>query len=515
MNLSIDKDALADFCSVYKDYIFLVVLLLVLVVGGWFLYQQSAQSVEDIIQEKISAGAGGVNPDQDDEVVSSEEVVNTLLSKRSSASYEVQRSPFGSQEEQYRKRQEVESAYQKGRELFEAGDYQSAIQQFDRVIALDVTESRISYPVLPSEYKRRAQQEYAKRNLDTILQDARKNIQEGDRLVEAGSKKEAIEAYNKASTSLSNVIDSDPQGQNIGIENLNTVKELQQEAYNKAMNIQREIIREELNQELAESQQVITGQDMIAALKKYFALNQIQQRLDTIDPNSTLISRNERSTLQSRIEQIQNKIAGNFDALIAQAESQFNQALAQEDLVKTQEAIFILRQALNYRPSDKELANKINDFVNQRTNLLIQKATQFYQEQQTILANNEYDKFDENKKKQFINELYVLRERGNLTSEQRKQVSELETNLRSLVKPGPLTDAYEIVSVTPGATSRYRIVVRDKTSTSNRALTLYLREGEEDKKTQINLKQVDTDNGFVILSKSGYMDVKINISSSQ
>jgi tetratricopeptide (TPR) repeat protein len=517
LNLSLDKDTLLEFCSTKKDQIFLTVLVLVLVMGGWFLYQQSAMSVDDIIQETIGDDSTNPTDRKKDSVVSSENVISTLLSKRAITSYEVKRSPFGSQEEQYRMRQEVESTYQKGKELHEAGDYQAAIQQFDKVISLDVTETRISYPILPSEYKRRAQQEYSKKHLDEIMQAAEKDLQDGNRFVTAGNNKEAIDAFSRASKNLSDVIDSDPDGQNIGVDNLANIKKMQLDAYTKAIEIQRNSIREEMNRELTQSQQVLAGQDMIALLKMYFSLSGIQQKLDIeIDPNGTLISRVDRETLQARITQIQQKVTGNFPELISQAEIQFNEALAQGNLIKSQESIFILRQALSTRPNDKELANKINDYVSKRTDLVVQKAEQFIQAQQAILANNRFDEFDEQGKKQLLNDLFVLSERGStLTPDLRKQVLDLQGKLRALTKPGPLTDLYTIVSVTPTG-SRYKIVLQDKDNPSARNRTIYLKEGDPaDKNLGISIKQVDTDQGFVILSKSGYIDVQINISASE
>ncbi len=513
MNLSLDKETILEFSSQHKDYIFIAILVIILLAGGWFLYQQSAQSVEEIIQENLAAQAGGPGQNQGTDIVSTETIVNQLLSKRPRSSYEVKRSPFGSPEEQLRMKQQVEAAYQKGRELFEQGEYKNAIQQFDRVISLDVTETRISYDILPSEYKRRAQQAYAKNNLEKILQEAQSKINEGDRLVQSGSNKEAIEAYTSANEQLTEVINSDPEGKEIGPDNLKKVKNLQQTAYDKLMNLQQKSLQQEMDNELANAKQALSGQDMIELLKALYSLNRISQQLESVDPNRTLISRSERNSLSNLVTQIQEKIKNNFSLLVTQADTQFNQSLANEDLQKSKEAIFVLRQAATLQ-GDQELTQKINDYFIKRVKLLVKKGEEFYQEQKAILDDGQYDNLETQRKELFLNELNsVLAGSANITPDIKNQITSLESKLRTLVKPGPLTDAYEIESVVPSGGSSYKITARDKTT--NRPISVYLREGGTNKNTQITLKQVDTDNGFVILSKSGYTDIKVPISSTR
>ncbi|MEW6234983.1 MAG: hypothetical protein AB1656_06325 [Candidatus Omnitrophota bacterium] len=515
MGLSIDKEALLEYVSKKKDSLFIGLLVIVILAGGWFLYQKSALSVNDILDEILRKeppkGPGGA----ENTAVTSNEVVDNLLKKRAAEDYNLKRNPFGSPEDQMKKRQEVEAAYQRGVDLFQAGQFDAAIQQFDKVIALDVTETRISYSILPSEYKRRAQRENLKRNFDRVLASAKADVDEGNRQAQAGAIVEAQTVLTRADDTLRRCIDSDPEGAAIGKENIEQIKNLQLLAFDRLMQIKGQVLIGEFNRELGEARTALSGSNFIEMLKKVVALIKVQSDVKAIDPNAKLVSRDQVNQLNSLVEQIQAKVKDNFQALVAQADQQFTEGAVQKDMQKTSQAVYALQMARNFDPNDKDLAKKLTDYAARRADLVMEIATKFLADQQALLDKGEFEKFDLQNKRQLLGEVLALRNIA-LNAAQKNQASELENKLKALRLPPPVTDDFEVLSIQPPAGTsggKYKIEVMDKTSrgTASKKL-LYLSQGQTDPRSKIVLKQVDTSNGFVILSKSGYTDAKVEIS---
>ena len=437
-----------------------------------------------------------------------------LTAKRSKEMYQVERNPFGSPEEQLRMRQEVDASYQRGVDLFNNGRFQESIEQFDRVIQLDVTETRINYPVLPSEYKRRAMQENARSNLDSILTSAQNDINEGDRLAQANQIEKAIEMYNRASSSLSSVIDSDPDGAVIGEANLNRVKTLEQQAFNKFIGLRGKSLLDDIKNETNAARQVVSGQDYIAMMKAALALQVLQVAIQKVDPNADLVNRASRTQVNALTTQLQQKIQANTALLINQAVAQFQSAIQEKDLVKSRESLAILAQARQLNPKDEQLAANLTAFIAQRADIVIQAAQDFTIAQRDIITKGDYANFDVNKRDLFAVELNALLERNaNLDETKRGEVLNALNVLKQLKLPPALTQMYEIRSVEPMGNS-FKVEVVDKTSASSKPRTLILREGRPDTSTKIQLKQVDTQEGFVILSRPDYMDAKVPISKT-
>ncbi|MFB3785648.1 MAG: hypothetical protein ACE15F_04690 [bacterium] len=518
MALKLDKDTILEFLDRKKDPLFIGALALILVAGGWSLYQRSALSVDDLIRE-VTEEPDRQGGSAQAERVSPQDVVDKLLAKRAPDMYNIKRNPFGSQEEQLRKRDEVNNAYNRGVELFQAGDYEAAIQQFDKVITLDVTETRIPYAVLPSEYKRRAQSEFLKRNFDRVLASAKSDLQEGDRLVSTTKMAEAEAVFLRANKNLTDAITADPEGTSVGKENLDTLKQLQSQAFNKLIAVQSTVLKNELQQGIQQGQQLLGQNDLIALLKSNFSLLALQQRLNEVDPNAELIKPNERNQVAALAQQIQKRLTDSYAELVVQADKQFAEALVQKDMNKSKEAIAAMRLALQTNPQDPELQTKINTAVVKRAEMVVQLADAFIAEQQGILNQGQYDQFDAQGKLRFMDELNALRNVG-LPSDSnlRTQIVDRLKQIQNLRKPPLLTQEYDIQSIQESGKGIYKIEVMDKTvrtGAKKRVLT-NIREGANrgDRTTGIYIKKVDTEKGSVILSKSGYSDVEVKLSPS-
>jgi tetratricopeptide (TPR) repeat protein len=510
--LKVDKEAVLEFIIAKKDPLFILLLLATLIGGGWYLNNSTSASVDDIIRE-VRIGGGG--PQEDEDSITSEDIVSTLSAKPRIRNYTPDNNPFGSPEVEQEIRKAIETAYASGTSLFNAGEYEKAIQQFERVVNLDVTESRLSYAILPSEFMRRAQRENAKNNFDKILASATTDIQEGDRLLNQNQPDEALVAYTRADNNLSEVIQSDQDGSAIGVENLNKVKDLQTQAFDKKVKLRRQTVFAELTQEMNNAQQHLQSQTFVPLFKSLVNLNRLQGEVQQLDPSAQLITRTTRDRLTGLITNIQNTLKENFPTLVAQSEQQFTQSLSAQDIVKTQEAILVLRQAIQFTPNDsKELQSKVRDFVARRAELVVQLAQKFITEQEAVLTNETFDQFDTNAKMNWLQEMYTLRSLGNeLPAELRGQITSIENSLKSLRLPPPITEAYDFLKVEYN-NNTVKIEYIDKSSRSSRSKTATLREGKRDTITKITLQKVDTTQGFVILSKRGYTDTPIKLSSA-
>ncbi len=523
MALSIDKEALLEFLGKNKDPLFVSILALILVVGGWFLYQQSSQTAGQIIDPLLkqddrsgrTGGAGGTAQAK----VTAEQVVGMLLDKRNQEVYSSQRNPFGSPEDQLRMRQEVQSVYDRAVNYFKNKDYEAALTEFDKVIALDVTETRIPYPVTPSEYKLLVTQQNLKENLDKILQNAQTDIAEGDRLAQSGNAKGAMEVYERANDNLMTAINSDPDGKVVGEESINKVKQIQQTAFQKYVTIRGQSLKQEYNLAINQSQQILGGSDYIEMLRVLNSLVLIQSAINSVDPNAQIIAREERTRLGRSADEMVKKLQDNFTSLTDQAKRQFEQALSENDPQKTKEAITVLRSAASFNLKNdaaaKTLKETISSFVNRRAQLVIKLSNAFAAEQETLLNEGNYEQFKEQAKNQYVAELKNLKEAGaalDLTT--RKDLDDALVKVNGLKLPPPVTDSYFVKNVTRSSGNNYKFEVTDKTGTSPKPRIFRLKEGARDRTTGITLKQVDTDQGFVILSKPKYLDAKVNITSS-
>lgn len=517
MALKIDKEALIEFSIAKKDQLFIGLLIAILIGGGLYLYLSTSTKVDDYLTAMMAndAPGGGKTKTKTPAValVPSEKIVENLAFKLSIALYTPEKNPFGSPEEERQINDLVQSAYNAGVQAFKSGDFDKAAQQFDRVITLDVTESRVSYPTLPSEYKRMALRENAKKNLDKILASATNNISEGDRFQSQNKTAESLVSFNAADKVLSEILQSDPDGAIIGQANFQKVKELQQQAFNKSVSLRRQSLLNEMTTALNQAQTFSQGADYIGMLKALFTLVRLQKEVTLIDPNSDLIKKNNRDRLTSLVTDLQTKIQGNTPVLVSQAEQQFKKAIESQDHTKAQEAISALTQSLTFAPKNlQELQTKIKDFVNRRAQLVVQLAQGFYTAQKAILDSQKQDQFDQNGKMTWLQELNTLRRTGgkDLSADLNNQIVSAENQLKGLRLPPQLTEEFDFIKVTLSAGNAIKIDYKEKSaSASVRPASLLLKEGQNDRRTKITVKQVDTANGFVILSKLGCSDTRV------
>lgn len=518
MALKIDKDSLLEFLGKNKDQLFLGVLIIAAAYGGWYLYGSSSRSVDQIISDYISGSTGGGT---DDERISSGEVAGKLTAKVDVQNFELESNPFGSPEDQLRIRQEIEKYYKNGVDYLNSQRYQEAIAMFDRVIELDVTESRIRYPVSPSEYKRRAQSLDATQNFDRILTTAQSEAAEGDRLAGAGQQGDALVPYERSSKLVSDVLNSSPE---LAQAQLDQLRQIQTTVDQKLRNIQKSIITQEVSKAAQEANTVLQANDLVKHILASSKLAQIQVQINRIDPNAQLIDQSIRGNVSTLLQRLQSKLKDSLPMIVSQAESQFGSAIQEKDEVKAQQAIYALTQALGYvqqsqdNSARQDILVKRNNFIAMRAQLVIEKAQAFYQEQSQVLAQGNYGQFDQQGKMRFLQELNQLLDSGGnaIDANIQQTIQSLMSQINGLKLPPPVTDAYEIleIKVASPTTKTYSVQYIDKKGRSQKPRNATWREGLEDRQTKITMK-VDTNRGVVILSSPGYTDAEVPLTVSQ
>lgn len=517
MALKLDKDSLLEFLGKNKDQLFLAVLVVAAAYGGWYLYSSSSRPADQIIKDYIQDSPGGVD---EEERITSTEVADKLTAKVEEAKFELEANPFGSPEAQLRVRQEIENYYRQGVDMLNAQRYQEAIAMFDRVIELDVTESRIRYPVSPSEYKRRAQSLDATQNFDRILNTAQTEAAEGDRLAGAGQQRDALVPYERASKLVSDVLDSSPD---LADTQLDQLRQIQTTVDQKLRNIQKTIIIQEVNKAAQEANSVLQSNDLVKHILASSTLAQIQVQINSIDPNAQLIDQSVRGNVSSLLQRLQGKLKDSLPMIISQAETQFNTAIQAKDEIKAQQAIFALTQALNYvqqsqdTSARQDIMTKRNNFISMRAQLVVEKAQAFYQEQNQILTQNNYDQFDQTGKIRYLKELNQLLDAGKaIDANMQQTIQTLMSQINALKLPPPVTEKYEILEIklASSTSNTYSVKYVDKQGRSQKARNATWREGLEDRQTKITMK-VDTDRGVVILSSPGYTDAEVPLTVEQ
>ena len=265
-------------------------------------------------------------------------------------------------------------------ELLNQGQYQQAMNQFDQVIALDVTETRIKYPVLPSEYKKRAQREYAKGNIDAILTSAGNDLAEGRNHMQQGQRDQALAVYRRANDNLNSVVDADPQGEVIGQENLKKILDLQKQVQSEYFNLWKTVLNNDIDQVLSQAQTAVSGTDYVAMSKAVLQVNRVQLELRNTTQTAQLVPQAKVQQINTLNEQLISKLKTGASTLVEQAQQQLADAIANNDLVQSQDAVTALRQALNFDQSP-ELRSQVTAALEQRAKMVLDQAENFYQAQ--------------------------------------------------------------------------------------------------------------------------------------
>ena len=175
-----------------------------------------------------------------------------------------------------------------------------------------------------------------------------------------------------------------------------------------------------------------------------------------------------------------------------------------------------MTQAITFSPKNApELQTKLKDFVVRRSQLVVQLAQGFYNKQKQILDSQKQDQFDQNGKVAWMQEINNLRRSGgkDITPDLNNQIIAVENQLKGLRLPPQLSEEFDFIKLTVSTGNAIKIDYKEKNATAlTRPASLLLKEGQNDRRTKITVKQVDTANGFVILSKLGCSDTKVPLS---
>jgi len=493
---SINKEQIIELVSKYRDILVLVALL---ALAGWgYTRMQSTLSmtVEDRIRMEVEGVKGGGGKS---EALDSTKLVENLEGKRSLAVYTRVKNPFGTPAEQLRLRQEVQQLYQKGEDLFKAEKYEQAIQQFNRLVRLDVTETRIEYPVRPSEYIRMAEQRLNLRNLETTLAQVRQNSEQAAALV-SSSPERAIDLYEPALMALKNLVEADPQGEAMGPDRFKEVSGLATEMEQTVTKLKRDRLGSGFNQvtvALSTAAQQGAG-NATTLLPVLGQAREILQEAQQVDPDSSVVPAARRTELQTLVENTDKMLVDSAEAVAEQVRTSVANAIGQGDFNTANSQIKSFAALCSRHTDNGILATGQVEILSSYLSAVIGTAGKELTQLTEALSKGDLASYDEAKKEALLGQVAQALTLGPLLTERdRTQLLQLEDKLRR-AKPKPtLNTAYDLISFNRSG-NRYRITLKSKGDGKDIPLTLELKKKDP---SGFVLGQVDSKKRTVILSK--------------
>ncbi|HOE11203.1 MAG TPA: hypothetical protein PLQ35_04180 [bacterium] len=496
MAASINKEQIIELVSKYRDILVLVGLL---ALAGWgYTRIQGALSmtVEDRIRMEVEGVKGGGSKSQ---ALDSTKLVQELENKRSPAVYSRLKNPFGTPAEQLRLRQEVQQMYQKGEDLFKNEKYEQAIQQFNRLLRLDVTETRIEYPVRPSEYIRMAEQRLNLRNLETTLAQVRQNSEQAAALV-SSSPDRAIDLYEPALAALKNLIEADPKGEAMGQDRFKEVSSLATEIEQTVTKLKRDRLAATFNQiTTALSTAAQQGPNNATTLLPVLGqAREILQEAQQVDPEFSVVPAARRTELQTLTDNTDKMLVDSAETVAEQVRTSVANAVAQGDFNTANAQIKSFAALCSRHPDNGILATAQVEMLSSYLSAVIGSAGKELTRITEAIAKGDTAAYDEAKKEAVLEQVVQALTLGPLLTERdRTQLLQIEEKLRR-AKPMPtLNTAYDLVSFNRVG-NRYRITLKSKADGKDIPLTLELKRKDP---SGFVLGQVDSKKHTVILSK--------------
>lgn len=497
MAASISKDQIIEFISKRRD---VLVLLLLLILGAWGylrLREPLAKTVDESIEEHVRGGGSGSAGGAD--ALNSTELLGVLESKRPLSIYRVSRNPFGTPAEQLRLRQEVQQLYQRGVDLYKTGKWELAIPYFNRVIRLDVTETRIQYPISPSEYIRLADRQVKIRNLDPILAKANLDIQRAGGL-ESSSVSEAIDAYESALLALRNLLSVDPQGEAMGKEKFDEISGRVSQLVQTVNNLKRQT----LGQDVEAAISALNSAMQQASSNAYGVLlavthgRVVRKEVQEVDAGGSVIPAAKRTQLDSLVQTAEQTLAGALDDVAQQVQTRVSDSVQQGEFAAAHEGVNAFCDLCDRYPENSVLLAAQIDVMATYLVGVIQAGRDELKRITVTFQKGDYAGYDPKAKEVLLGHLSTALSLGSLlTDNDRVQLAQLADSLRRIKPPPPLDTVYDLLSCRSIGT-RYRIKLREKST--KKEISLLLRKNRKDRAGFL-LRQVDSRNRVVILSK--------------
>ncbi len=496
MAASISKDQIVELIGKYRD---ILVLVLIIALAGWGylqLRESLAKSVEDIIEEGIrSTGQGGAGQ----QGIDVGQLVQSLESKRPFSVYQQKRSPFGTPAEQLKLRQEVKQLYENAVSLYKSGKYELAVQQFNRVIRMDVTETRIEYPIPPSEYIRLAERQVKIRDLDNILAQANQKIEQA-RSQESTAPNRAIEQYESALADLKGLVGVDPQGDAMGQAKLNQITGLISQVEQTVTNLKRQTLGQNvsaatnnLNNALQEA-----STDVFSLVLALAQGREVQSEVKEVDPDASVVSTQARNQLDTLLQRAENTLADSLDSVAQQARQNVADAVQNGNFARAHQLVEAFVELGKQYPDNDTLTAAQIEVLSTYFGGVMEAGRQELAAIREAFQQGEYSSYDPERKKAVVEDISrALRLGPVLSDTDRTQLAQLEDTLRRLEPPPPLDSAYDLVEFRPTG-GIYRVQMTEKETGEEVSLRLRPRRKDE---SGFRLGQVDMKNRVVILSK--------------
>ncbi len=496
MAASISKDQIIEFIGKYRD---ILVLVLILALAGWAylqLREPLAKSVEDIIAEGVrNRGQAG----EGQQGVDAGELVQELESKRPFSVYRKARNPFGTPAEQLRLRQEVKQLYETGINLYKNGKYELAIQQFNRVIRMDVTETRIEYPIPPSEYIRLAERQVKIRDLDNIVAQADQKIQQAQGLENSDTNR-AIKMYESAHADLKGLLEVDPQGEAMGQARFDQITNQVAQLEQTITNLKRQTLSQNVSAATNDLSRALeqASTDVFSLVLASVQAREVQAEMNEVDPNGEVVATQARNQLGSLIQRAESTLADSLESIAQQARQNVSDAAKAGEFERTHQLVESFVQLAKQYPDNDTLTAAELEILSVYLGGVAEAGRQELKRITEAFQQGDYSSYDPEKKQQVMGHISRALTLGAiLTDTDRAQLAKLEDTLRRLEPPPPLDSAYDLLEFRPtGGVYRVRLKVKE----TGKEVSLRLRPRRKDD-TGFRLGQVDTKNRVVILSK--------------
>ncbi len=499
--MALDRDALVDALFRYRDQIVILILIGIAVYGGYSVMDQYNQTVDDIIDEKLKNEARGGPGDEDPETA--KKVVAGLLNKPPLVQLTRVKNPFGTPEEQLRLREELVEAYNQAFDAFRLEKYQEAIQILEeQVIPRDVTETRITYTVAPSEMIRQAEVALTRLNMDEVVARADADFRSGQTAL-GGNPIKALKMLRQALGDYQRVLEVDPEGKKLGEQRLGEMQTRVTQLTDQVLKLQRDTLRRSISQARQDLQAAQSSGNPSALVLSIARMRSAWLELEAIDSDQSIVPPTEREAIDKEFQAAQTTSLDTLPNVVDSVKQQLaSGTLLEQNPQEIQSSLILLRESLQLSQASpkQDMAQPVLQVIRDYAEIVVTTMKETQGQLAKALEDEKYDAFDENAQKRLIATGQQLADSGlPPRASLRNRVAEMVAKLKELTLPPLLSDAYEVVAFRASSKRYYRVTVREKGTETAEPFNLEL---EKKGNKGFILLKVDTDLGSIILSKS-------------
>ena len=413
------------------------------------------------------------------------------------------KNPFGTPEEQLRLREELVEAYNQAFDAFRLEKYQEAIQILEeQVIPRDVTETRITYTVAPSEMIRQAEVALTRLNMDEVVARADADFRSGQTAL-GGNPIKALKMLRQALGDYQRVLEVDPEGKKLGEQRLGEMQTRVTQLTDQVLKLQRDTLRRSISQARQDLQAAQSSGNPSALVLSIARMRSAWLELEAIDSDQSIVPPTEREAIDKEFQAAQTTSLDTLPNVVDSVKQQLaSGTLLEQNPQEIQSSLILLRESLQLSQASpkQDMAQPVLQVIRDYAEIVVTTMKETQGQLAKALEDEKYDAFDENAQKRLIATGQQLADSGlPPRASLRNRVAEMVAKLKELTLPPLLSDAYEVVAFRASSKRYYRVTVREKGTETAEPFNLEL---EKKGNKGFILLKVDTDLGSIILSKS-------------